>query len=114
ADITTITFNNDTIGSDLTVICPPELESQVISALNQIDVKRKEVKVPLKMATYQKCNALRVFINELTGVPVSKLHISSDLADAGSSAPSKEYVLWIEESPDTVKKVQDVLAQAGV
>lgn len=109
-----ITFNNAENGRDLMVICRPEYEEQIRAALAQLDVKRAEVKRPLLKATYQKCNAVRVFLNELTGVSLSKMHISGDLADAGESSPSKDYVLWVEESPDKIQLMKDLLSQAGI
>ena len=94
--------------------CRPEYEEQIRAALAQLDVKRAEVKRPLLKATYQKCNAVRVFLNELTGVSLSKMHISGDLADAGESSPSKDYVLWVEESPDKIQLMKDLCPRPGL
>lgn len=109
-----ITFNNAENGRDLMVICRPEYEEQIRAALAQLDTKRAEVKRPLLKATYQRCNAVRVFLNELTGVSLSKMHISGDLADAGGPTPSQDYVLWVEESPDKIQLMKDLLEQAGI
>lgn len=117
-EVKTITFNNPQFGQELLVICPPHVEGQVRSALAALDGVRQKVRAPVARAegrfAFQELNAKRQLLSELSGVPLSSMSISGDLSggredDSGNDNPI--YVLWVEETPDRIKLLEDLLAK---
>ncbi|MEW5952882.1 MAG: STN domain-containing protein [Bacillota bacterium] len=109
-EVKTITPNYEQFGKEVIVICPPYLESQVRSALVTLDGARQKVRVPVDTKTgpgaHQGLNAKRSLLSELSGVPVGSMYISSNLS-GDSNAP--EYVLWVEETPDKVQLIKNLI-----
>ena len=109
-EIKIVTPNNlDRFGQQITVICPPYLVKQVREALYQLDLPKKSIKVPV-MTVKEKygfniLNAKRILLSELTGIPQSKMRISNNLG----TVSEPEYVLWVEETPNKIQIVRDVL-----
>ncbi|MGE5405880.1 MAG: hypothetical protein ACM3PP_13205 [Candidatus Saccharibacteria bacterium] len=109
-----ITYAESASRKDLMLQCPQELESQVKAALNTIDTSREAVKLPVLTATgsdgTNECRTKMRQISSMTGIAEDRMYISSDLA-GGSSANNRLYVLWINDRPENIKKVQDIIAQ---
>lgn len=110
-EVKTITYNNDNLGHELLVICPPHLESTVREALTSIDLTRNKIRAPVTSAKGETAHTslanTRSLLSELSGVSMANMYISGNLS-VDKSAPS--YVLWAEESPDKIKELQDLAA----
>ena len=113
-DVQTITFNYPEFSQEILVVCPPEMENEVRTALISLDGAREKIRVPVARAegehAMSELNAKRHLISELTGVPVSQMHISRNLS-GDSQNPFR--VLWVEETPEKVKQIEEVLAKIG-
>jgi len=113
-EVKTVTFNNPEFGRELLVICPPEVENQVRSALSSLDGTRQKTRAPVAAASgkfaHQALNAKRSLLSEMSGVPVGSMHISSNLS---GDDDNPQYVLWAEETPDKLKLLQDLAAKLG-
>lgn len=109
--VKTETFNNPQYSKELLVICPPYLETQVRSTLAVLDGVRQKVRVPVTYAVgpyaHEELNAKRSLLSELSGVPVGSMYISRDLS--GGIKDNPYYVLWVEETPDKIQLIKDLL-----
>ena len=105
-----ITFNYSEYSKEILVICPPYLESQVRSALSKLDEARQRVRIPVASASGDAARsqlvAERELVSELTGISIGRMHISSNLS---GDSDNPYYVLWIEESPDKVQMVANMI-----
>ena len=113
-EIKIVTPNNyDRFGQQITVICPPYLVKQVREALYQLDLPKKAIKVPVMTVNdksgFYILDAKRSLISELTGIPQSKMHISKNLG----TVSEPEYVLWVEETPNKIQEIKDMLEEMG-
>ncbi len=108
-EIKTVTYNNDNLGRELLVICPPYLEGHVRDALSSIDLTRERIRAPIASAkgknSYDSLNGKRSLLSELSGVSIINMHISGNLS---GDYDNPAYVLWAEESPDKIKLLQDL------
>lgn len=105
-----ITFNYPEFGKEILVICPPHLESQVYSSLVALDGNRLKVKLPITVATGDNARseliAKRKLLSELTGISVSEMNISDNIS---GNSDSPHYVLWIEQTPDNVRLLNNYI-----
>ncbi|MFZ5644800.1 MAG: energy transducer TonB [Bacillota bacterium] len=110
-EVKTITYNNDNLGHELLVICPPYLEGAVRDALSAIDLTRSKINAPVASAkgakAYDSISNTRSLLSEMSGVSVSSMRISGNLSVDGVTPL---YVLWANETPDKIKKLQDLAA----
>ncbi|SFF92818.1 type IV pilus assembly protein PilQ [Desulfotomaculum arcticum] len=111
-DVQAEAYNYDRLGHELMVICPPYLETQVRAALVSLDQTREKTKVPLLTGSYDQVNSMRSLLSELSGVSASYLHISRNIADTTDS-DNREYVLWVEETPDKAQLIKDLIEEIG-
>lgn len=113
-DVKTVTYNYEKFGKELLVICPPHLETAVRSALAGLDTTRQKTRVPVltKKGTgaHESLNARRNLLSELSGIPLANFHISNNLS---GDKDNPEYVLWVEETPDNVQLVKDLIGEMG-
>jgi len=113
-DVKTVTYNYEKFGKELLVICPPHLETPVRSALVSLDTTRQKTRVPVLTATGEKAhaslNAKRNLLSELSGISLANFHISNNLS---GDSKNPEYVLWVEETPDNVQLVKDLIGEMG-
>ena len=110
SEIRIITPNNyDRFGQQIVVVCPPSLVKQVRDALAQLDQPKKSVKLPVLTFKGEHGNAIleakRSLLSELTGISLYKMHISKNMG----TTDYPEYVLWVEEAPNKIKEIRDVL-----
>lgn len=108
--VTTITSNIDKFSREIIVVCPPYLESQVRSALMVLDGTRQKVRVPVHTLSgngaHSGLNSMRSLLSEMSGVPVGSMNISGNLS---GDSDKPEYVLWVEESPDKIQLIKDMI-----
>lgn len=107
--IRTISTDGDRFGKELMVVCPKSIETEVRSALGSLDMPREKVRAPLITQTgdnaHQKLNATRDLLSQLSGVPIANMTISRNLGDRNDP----RYVLWVEETPDRIKLLEDLI-----
>lgn len=112
--VETVTYNYSQFTQEVLVVSPSHLESKVYSAIAKLDEVRQRVRVPVASASGEGARsrlvAQRELLSELTGVSISRMNISSNLS--GDSA-DPYYLLWIEESPDKVQKVENMVGMIG-
>uniref|UniRef100_UPI003B75C556 hypothetical protein n=1 Tax=Desulforadius tongensis TaxID=1216062 RepID=UPI003B75C556 len=108
-NVKAIIGEGDKFGRELLVLCPKDIEGQVMSALDAIDMPVKKTRVPLLTErgenAHQRLNATRHLLSELSGVPVGSLHISRNLG----SRDNPLYVLWVEETPDKSQLLKNLV-----
>ena len=116
-DVKTVSHNNDRLGKELLVICPPELETQVRSALGSLDGTRTKTKMPVLTVkgssesgsnSHQGLVATRELLSELSGVPVGSFTISGNLS---GDWKNPMYALWVEETPDNIMLIKDLIKE---
>jgi type IV pilus assembly protein PilQ len=119
-DVKTVSHNNDRLGKELLVICPPELENQVRSALGSLDGTRTKTKMPVLTVKgssesgsnpHQCLVTTRELLSELSGVPVGSFTISGNLSGDGKNPM---YALWVEETPDNIMLIKDLVKELGL
>ncbi|KAF1086575.1 Bacterial type II/III secretion system short domain protein [Sporotomaculum syntrophicum] len=113
-DVKTVTYNYEKFGKELLVICPPNMETAVRSALAGLDTTRQKTRVPVLTVTgtgaHESLNARRNLLSELSGISLANFHISNNLS---GDKDKPEYVLWVEETPDNVQLVKDLIGEMG-
>lgn len=112
SEIKVVTPNNyDRFGQQIAVICPPSLVKQVRDALVQLDMPKKSIKLPVYTFKGKDGSAIleakRSLLSELTGISLYKMHISKNLG----TTDNPEYVLWVEETPNQIQKIKDMLGE---
>lgn len=109
-----VEFYYDQFGRDLLIFCPPHLENQVYRALQSLDGTRRAIRVPVDSATglraLESLRARRELLSELTGIPISSMHISGNLAE---DEGEPRHVLWVEESPDNIQRIREMVELIG-
>lgn len=107
--VKTITFNFPEFSRELIVICPPQLESQVYTALAAIDTAPEKIKAPVISSTGEfarsELQAKRRLLAEMTSIPLSSMHISENIS---GDPDNPHHVLWAHETPDNIKLLQDL------
>jgi len=113
-EVKTVTYNYEKFGKELLVICPSHLVTPVRSALVSLDTTRQKTRVPVLTATgeraRQSLNAKRNLLSELSGISLANFHVSNNLSGDNKNP---EYVLWVEETPDNVQLVKDLIGEMG-
>ena len=114
SEVKGITYNYDRFSKELLVICPPNLEARVRSALVSLDQTRQKTKVPVLTESGEKArnrvHAMRDLLSELSGVSISDMHISRNLS---GDRDNPKYVLWVEETPDKAQLIKDLIDEMG-
>jgi len=99
------------------MLCPPELENQVRSALGSLDGTRTKTKMPVLTVKgssesgsnpHQGLVTTRELLSELSGVPLGSFAISGNLSGDGKNPM---YALWVEETPDNIMMIKDLIKE---
>ena len=113
--VTAITSNIDKFSREIIVMCPPHLESQVRNVLTVLDGTRQKVRVPVHTLSgkgaHSGLNSMRSLLSQMSGVPVGSMYISGNLS-GDSDLP--EYVLWVEETPDKIQLIKDLIEEMNL
>jgi len=108
--VKTIPFNLAQFGRELLVVSPPYLELQVRDALRSIDRDREDINAVIAVARGENAKsairAKRELLSDMTGISENDMSISDNLSGDYSDP---HYVLWIEETPDNIKRLQDIV-----
>lgn len=105
--VTAFTMNYPQFAKDLLIGCSADKKNSVESALNSIDVRGQVIKVPVDSSWESKSRleARKDLLVELSGIPESSFEISDNVSKTDDSY----YVMWVEETPDNVKKIRDLI-----
>ncbi|MTI81184.1 MAG: hypothetical protein FH758_09895 [Firmicutes bacterium] len=113
AEVKIMSFNNNEFGQEIMVTCPGYLENAVRNALLKLDAQRDKIKAPVMTITgenaHNRLNRIRLLLKELTDVSLSDMHISNNLG----TNDNRKYVLWVEESPDKIQLIKDLIGEIG-
>ncbi len=109
-EIRTISYQNPELGREIMIICPPAIEKDVRAALVALDQSRQKIKAPIAIMSGDSANqalsSMRSLLSQLSGVSVGSMGISNNIS-GNSSNPT--YVLWVEETPDKVQMLKELL-----
>lgn len=120
-DLKIIGFNFADFGNDILVICPPELRSSVIKALDALDGRRRQIKLPVMVAEganpkdiLSEWADLLVELLRDRGIRSSTFHIPNNdlLGGTGEVTPGgriKKMVMYAEASPDQLQLIVNML-----
>lgn len=112
--LTTIVTEDDRFGKQIMIICTRDIETQVKSVLNSLDAPRQKTKAPILTHTgensHETLNAARDLLSQLSGVSVANMSISRNMGNK----ESPKYVLWVEETPDKIKLLKDLVSEADL
>lgn len=112
AEVKAISYNNDKFAKDVLIICPTYLEKQVRSALADLDLTVSKSRVPVASSeSFSGLNTERTLLSELSGIPLSHFNISGNVGTSDVSNGSAKYVLWLEETPDRIQMVKDLVGE---
>ena len=85
------------------------MQDDVRNLLARIDVEGTVIRVPVDysntMNGYLKLQQRKELIVELTGILASQIHISGNV----SREDSYYYIMYVEGTPDEIKKVRDMI-----
>ncbi len=103
-------FSFPGISQELLIISPPHLKEQVYKTLGQLDEPRQRIRRPVDSATGPNARnqlmVLRELLSQLTGISISRMYVSGNLS---GDSESPYHILWVEETPDRVQQVLDML-----
>lgn len=110
-EIRTYTFSYPQFSKCILVVCPEDYKIFVMDHLNQLDVAADKIKVPVDYSkdasgTYR-LEQRRDLLVILTGIPKESFTISKNV----SRDNNPYYVLILEETPEKIKMVEDMIAK---
>ncbi len=116
-DVQVMSLNYPQFSKDLLITCPADRIIDVRNVLKKLDVPGEKVRVIVDSSTTSsaktRLEARRDLIVLLTGVPKESFQVSQNI----SKTDTPLYVLWVEETPDNITLIQDVItsmdAQGG-
>lgn len=105
-------FNHSELGTEIIIICPPDMQHRVESVLSTLDGDRKTIRAPLLTVQGEdaraELSAIRSLLSELSGISRTRMTISENIS--GDSDNPKR-VLWVEETPENVTLLEELLNQ---
>jgi|GEM_PF-369682 len=110
-EIKTYTFSYPQFSKNILVVCPEDYKIFVMDHLNQFDVASDKIRVPIDYSddpsgTYR-LERRRDLLVSLTGIPEECFTISNNV----SRDNNPHYVLILEETPEKIKMVEDMIAK---
>ncbi|MBC9784948.1 energy transducer TonB [Heliobacterium chlorum] len=108
-DVKAVVPNSEQFARDIIIVCPPYAETEVRSLLSGMDVSLTKVKAPVAYSnSSQTLNEARDLASEMSGVPIGSFHISDNIKPQ-SDAENSKYILWVEETPDRIQLIKDLI-----
>lgn len=99
------------LAKNILVNCPRDYKPSLDGIIASLDVAGEKIKVPIDSSSSlngeYKLEARRDLLSELTGIPVSRFEISDDV----SRDDTLKYILWVSDTPENVRRIQDMLAK---
>lgn len=108
-DVQVMSLNYPQFSRDLLITCPADRINDVKNVLRKLDVPGERVRAVVDASTTSnarsRLEARRDLIVQLTGIPKDRFQVSQNI----SKTDQPLYVLWVDETPDNVKLIQDVV-----
>ena len=108
-DAKVIALNYPLFAKEVLVIAPSDMENDIRQILADFDKTGRKIRVPIDYSNHvsgqSKLTARRELLVSLTGIPASSFHISGNV----SKTDTPHYVMWIEETPENIAKVKDMI-----
>ncbi|MBP7177175.1 MAG: LysM peptidoglycan-binding domain-containing protein [Thermoclostridium sp.] len=109
-DVRVMSLNNPEYSRDLLIACPADRIIDVRTVLRKLDVPGEKIRAIVDSSTSAsakaRLEARRDLIVVLTGIPKASFQVSNNI----SKSDQPLYVLWVEESPDNITLIRDVIA----
>lgn len=108
-DVQVMSLNYPQFSRDLLITCPADRINDVKNVLRKLDVPGERIRAVVDASTTSnarsRLEARRDLIVQLTGIPKDRFQVSQNI----SKTDQPLYVLWVDETPDNVKLIQDVV-----
>lgn len=109
-DVQVMSLNYPEFSKDLLITCPADRIIDVRNVLRKLDVPGEKIRAVVDSSTTSsaksRLEARRDLIVLLTGVPKESFQVSQNI----SKTDTPLYVLWVEETPDNVTLIRDVIS----
>jgi LysM repeat protein len=109
-DVQVMSLNYPEFSRDLLIACPADRIIDVKNVLRKLDVPGTKVRVIVDSSTTasakSRLEARRDLVVLLTGIPKESFQVSQNI----SKTDEPLYVLWVEENPDNITLIRDVLS----
>ena len=110
-DVKAMVLNYPNFSHEILVKCPLDFKNTMLDILYSIDMPGKKISVPVDSSQQPNGYFLlmnrRTLISRLTGVAASSMFVSDNV----SKTATPYFVLWIEDTPDNIKLVKDMITQ---
>lgn len=108
-DVQVMSLNYSQFSRDLLITCPADRINDVKNVLRKLDVPGERIRAVVDASSTSnakaRLEARRDLIIQLTGIPKDRFQVSQNI----SKTDQPLYVLWVDETPDNVKLIQDVV-----
>lgn len=108
-DVQVMSLNYSQFSRDLLITCPADRINDVKNVLRKLDVPGERIRAVVDASSTSnakaRLEARRDLIIQLTGIPKDCFQVSQNI----SKTDQPLYVLWVDETPDNVKLIQDVV-----
>ncbi|NLO41214.1 MAG: LysM peptidoglycan-binding domain-containing protein [Ruminiclostridium sp.] len=109
-DVRVMSLNYPQYSRDLLIACPSDRINDVRNVLKKLDLPGTKVRVIVDSSSHStgksRLEARRDLIVALTGTPKESFKVSDNI----SKTTTPLYLLWVEETPDNVTLIRNVLA----
>jgi type II secretory pathway component GspD/PulD (secretin) len=108
-DAKVFTLSFPLFSKEILIVCKPDRRYEIESAIDGIDVEGDKIRVPIDYSTHaagqSRLAARRDLLVSLTGIPESNFYISGNI----SRDSTPRYIMWVEESPENIEKIMDMI-----
>lgn len=108
-DIKVFALNYPLFSKELLVLCPTDRVNESKEYLARLDTKGEKIKLPVDFSNettgQARLNARKELLVKLTEIPATSFYVSNNV----SRTDTPHFVLWVEESPENIKKIKDMI-----
>lgn len=109
-DVQAMSLNYPEFSREILIACPADRITDVTNVLKKLDVPGEKVRVIVDSSATSngksRLEARRDLIVQLTGISKESFQVSQNI----SKTYEPLYVLWVEESPDNIALIRDVIS----
>lgn len=108
-DVQVMSLNYPQFSKDLLITCPADRINDVKNVLRKLDVPGERIRAVVDSSASgsgrSRLENRRDLIVQLTGIPKDRFQVSQNI----SKTDTPLFVLWVEETPDNIRLIQDVV-----
>lgn len=106
--VSTLTLNYPTLSHELLITCPYDMIAAVTRAIARIDVNGQKIVAPIDYSeSYSGIIRRKALICKMLDITPNSINVSEDISRDNSTA---YYVLWMEDTPENLQKIKDLVA----